>query len=70
MEPKRAGTCRWAALTLLQAYPMWLEAADRPWTCTRETPHPLDTTDQCVTCAHWEPRSAPERRVLTLEMRH
>ena len=70
MERKHAGTCRWAVLTLLQPYPLWLETADRPWTCTRDAvPRPLESTNECETCAHWEARSVPERRVPTLETR-
>ena len=71
MERKHAGTCRWAVSTLLQPYPIWLEAAERPWTCIREAlPHPIESTDLCATCPHWETRSAPELHLLTLDTRH
>ena len=49
--------CRWARLTLLQPYPLWLDSEKRPWTCLRDpAPYPLDDADICRDCPRWEPR--------------
>ena len=64
MESRHVVTsCRWATLTLFLADPVWLEAWDHPWACTRAPrPRPLKTTDECHLCAAWKPRqdAAPE----------
>jgi Mrp family chromosome partitioning ATPase len=37
--------------------PFWWDAQDCPWACTRgAAPRLLETTDECTTCAAWEPR--------------
>ena len=57
--------CRWATPTLFLTDPLWLEAWDHPWACTRAPrPRPLKTTDECHLCTAWEARQdrAPERQ--------
>ena len=57
-----ASTCRWAVSTLVLAPPLWLDAGEFPWTCTRTPPdRQLETTDICADCPHWMPHdpSAP-----------
>ncbi|MEZ5320212.1 MAG: hypothetical protein R2752_22610 [Vicinamibacterales bacterium] len=55
----RAATCRFAAPTLTLKHPDWLDAHARPWSCVRDaTPAPLETTEVCRTCTHWEPDRA------------
>ena len=51
----RTTTCRWATLTLSLPYPAWLAAEDYPWSCVRTgAAVPLETTDVCASCEHWE----------------
>jgi hypothetical protein len=58
-EHQGAGSCRWAVPTLFLKWPIWADAADRPWSCVRdETPYELESTDLCRTCVRWEPRMA------------
>jgi hypothetical protein len=54
--PKRhAANCQWARQTLEQPHPIWLSAADRPWTCERGgTLRPLESTEPCEDCPHWD----------------
>jgi hypothetical protein len=54
-EKQQAGNCRWAMPTLFVPFPIWLEAEDFAWTCTRDAePHPLLTTEPCENCPRWE----------------
>jgi hypothetical protein len=54
-----ACNCIWAIPTLFLDAPLWLEAADRPWTCRRVSPpRTLELTDECRDCPRWEPVSA------------
>jgi hypothetical protein len=58
----RVSTCRWGALTLSQPYPHWLAAEDCPWTCVRLAKfRPLETTEDCTTCASWSMKVGAER---------
>jgi len=44
--------------TLDLPLPDWLEAWNAPWTCHRDPQaRPLLTTDECATCARWQPRA-------------
>ena len=72
-EMHGAATCRWARPTLFLSLPLWLDAWDAPWTCTRDgTARPLESTESCATCSGWESRAptdlsfgdvCPHRRV-------
>jgi hypothetical protein len=54
-------SCRWAEMTLLQRYPIWFSSEACPWCCRRTVPpRPLETTEACATCAHWQPRNSPQ----------
>jgi hypothetical protein len=55
---KRAVNCKWARPTLEEPLPIWLEVEARPWTCERGTLHPLESTELCESCGHWEERVA------------
>lgn len=56
-ERKDIQHCRWADQTLLLDEPYWLNAWDFPWSCHRNgTPHPVEDTRECRTCARWERR--------------
>jgi hypothetical protein len=56
-----AATCRWAQPTLFLEPPLWIEAADRPWTCTRhDVQQPLQSTIACVSCPQWQSRDASD----------
>lgn len=49
-------SCRWAIQTLFLRSPLWLQAWDCPWSCLRDSePRPLETTEECVSCARWQP---------------
>lgn len=67
MEIKHNATnCRWATPTLFLPVPLWLDAWDCPWACTRDTtPRILDTTDVCASCSRWEsqPDAQPAVRI-------
>jgi hypothetical protein len=53
-----AATCRWATPTLLVDPPTCYDAEAFPWTCVRGgDPHPLETTEVCIHCEHWQPRA-------------
>lgn len=55
-----ASTCRWGIPTVFLAAPCWWDSEDRPWACVHAgAPRPLETTEECAGCPHWEPH--PER---------
>ncbi|MBZ5558923.1 MAG: hypothetical protein LAO77_16750 [Acidobacteriia bacterium] len=57
--PVRQGAhnCKWAAPTLFEPAPDWLDAEGKPWTCHRDAvPKHLETTEVCEGCPRWEPR--------------
>jgi hypothetical protein len=59
--PKRhAANCKWARPTLETPLPVWLEVEDRPWTCVREDLRPLESTEACEDCPHWEERTGSD----------
>jgi len=61
---KSAATCRWAVQTLSLDSPLWLDAWTFPWSCVRDgDARPLATTDECRTCARWQPRGPAARPV-------
>jgi hypothetical protein len=38
-------------------WPLWLDAGDWPWTCTRDgVSRPMADGDACQSCGGWEPR--------------
>lgn len=52
----QAATCRWAIATIDLPHPLWIDAWNAPWTCTRDgSARELDTTDECTDCPRWEP---------------
>ena len=60
-----ATTCRWAMPTLFLQPPLWLQATDYPWSCTRDIePRPLLTTDECQSCPRWQPQCVETRQTL------
>jgi hypothetical protein len=56
-----AAHCRWAAPTIFLDPPFWFEAEASLWSCVRLKPRPLDTTEECETCAAFERRRRPQR---------
>jgi hypothetical protein len=62
-------TCQSGVATLSLPYPLWLDAEDRPWSCTRTAePRPLEFTDVCATCPRWTAApTAPRAGAATTE---
>jgi len=61
-HPQSAHDCRWVLQTLDLPLADWLDAWDAPWTCHCDLqPRRLWLTDECGTCARWEPRAANDR---------
>lgn len=55
---RHASNCKFARPTIEESGPAWLSAEDQPWTCHRlAEPHPIDDTERCADCPHWEPRT-------------
>jgi hypothetical protein len=52
-------TCRWGTPTLFLEWPLWYDASQHEWSCTRGTP-PRVLTDPafCRSCASWAPVEA------------
>jgi len=61
--PKRqASNCKFARPTIEEPRPLWLSAEDQPWSCDRlDQPRPLDDTDICEDCPHWQKREPDTR---------
>jgi hypothetical protein len=52
-------TCAWAIPTFFLRWPLSLDAASYPWSCTRDGRlHLLSTCEGCRSCAQWAPRDA------------
>jgi hypothetical protein len=64
---RRPQTCKWAEPTLLQPWPMWLDAWSWPWCCRidHDVPRLLPTTSECRECRRWRPRETPEPECRT-----
>ena len=53
--PHLPRTCKWCTPTLFAPWPVWLDAWDNEWTCTRDgTPRPFGHSDCCRACPRWE----------------
>lgn len=49
-------TCRWGTPTMFLPWPLWCEAADDLWSCTRGAqPHRVHDPRTCETCSAWVP---------------
>ena len=49
-------TCRWATPTLFLPWPLWFDAAEHEWSCTRGTrPHGIPQPESCGKCDGWAP---------------
>jgi len=47
-------TCRWGTPTLFLQWPLWYEASQHEWSCTRgTTPSVLADPAICRTCPYW-----------------
>lgn len=47
-------TCHWARPTLFLPWPLWFDAADFEWSCTRGArPRPVPEPSTCETCEGW-----------------
>jgi hypothetical protein len=50
-------TCRWGIPTLFLEWPLWCEASQHEWSCTRDsTPTILTDPAVCRSCPYWTPR--------------
>lgn len=54
--------CRWAAPTLFQKSPLWLQADEYPWSCGADGEmKPVVQTKACESCDRWASRApSPE----------
>ena len=47
-------TCRWATPTLFLPWPLWFDAADYEWSCTRgRRPRGIPQPATCAKCEGW-----------------
>jgi hypothetical protein len=56
---RSVSTCHWGIPTLFLQWPLWIDASQHEWSCTRSTP-PRVLTDPafCRSCASWAPVEA------------
>jgi hypothetical protein len=62
MAAQAVSTCRWAIPTLFLPWPLWFDASNNEWSCTRgERPRGLQDPSRCRICKGWEAaRRSPE----------
>jgi hypothetical protein len=54
--PHSVQTCRWGTPTLFLGWPLWYDASQHEWSCTRGAgPTVLVDPAICRTCPHWCP---------------
>jgi hypothetical protein len=54
--PHSVQTCRWGTPTLFLAWPLWYDASQHEWSCTRgASPNVLVDPAICRTCPYWSP---------------
>lgn len=46
-------TCRWGTPTLFLQWPLWYEASQHEWSCTRGAARVLADPAICGTCPYW-----------------
>jgi hypothetical protein len=53
-------TCCWGTPTLFLQWPLWYDAGQHEWSCTRRaTPRVLADPAVCEECRHWAPARQP-----------
>lgn len=53
-------TCRWGTPTLFLPWPIWCDASQHEWSCTRgATPLTLADPGVCRACQPWQPADRP-----------
>jgi hypothetical protein len=60
MPVQAVHTCRWATPTLFLPWPLWFDASNNEWSCTRgDTARGLHDPSNCAVCKGWTAASRP-----------
>ena len=56
VSPHSVQSCRWATPTLFLRWPLWYDASQHEWSCTRgDAARVLVDPAMCRTCPYWSP---------------
>lgn len=57
MAVQSVQTCKWSIPTLFLPWPLWYDASEADWSCTRtQIPRGLPDPACCSSCARWAAR--------------